>query len=78
MRSRQQTLVILLQTISSHLANDEIPRILRQGSGSVLRQQLLQVGQVKNFVSASATSVMPSVNIKNRSCGEYMTRSHQQ
>ena len=47
---QEQTLVILLQTISSHLANDEIPN-LRQGSGSVLRQQLLQAGQAKFFVS---------------------------
>ena len=47
---QEQTLVILLQTILSHLAHNEIPN-LRQGSGSVLCQQLLQAGQAKFFIS---------------------------
>jgi hypothetical protein len=34
---QEQTLVILLQTIFSHFAHDQIPN-LRQGPGSVLRQ----------------------------------------
>jgi hypothetical protein len=47
---QEQTLVILLQTVLSHLLHDEIPN-LRQGSGSVLRQQLLQACQAKFFIS---------------------------
>ena len=41
---QEETLVILLQTILPHLAHDEIPN-LRQGSGSVLRQQVLKAGE---------------------------------
>jgi hypothetical protein len=51
---QEQTLVILLHTILSHLAHDEIPN-LRQRSGSVLCQQLLQAGQAKVFISGIAT-----------------------
>jgi hypothetical protein len=47
---QEQTLVILLQTILSHLAHDEIQN-LRQCSGSVLREQLLQAGQAKFFIT---------------------------
>jgi hypothetical protein len=46
---QEQTLVILLRTILSDLAHDEIPN-LRQGSGSVLCKQLLQAGQSKFLI----------------------------
>lgn len=43
---QEEALVILLRTIQSHLAHSQIHN-LRQGSGSVLCQQLLKAGHLR-------------------------------
>jgi hypothetical protein len=69
---QERTLVILLQTILSHLTHDEI-RNLGQGSGSVLCQQLLQAGQAKFFISGIG-HFRYAVGNHQEEIAEWMTR----